>query len=71
MALFFKQVVMVKAIERFVSSNLALITAVIGASPELLLQITDDGNLFIFANRDSILFNYRLNRVVKTFPRIP
>ncbi|OWM65456.1 hypothetical protein CDL15_Pgr009046 [Punica granatum] len=35
------------------------------------LHLSSDGNLFIFANRDSILFNYRRNRVVKTFPRIP
>ncbi|PON72342.1 Glyoxal oxidase, N-terminal [Parasponia andersonii] len=35
------------------------------------LHMSSDGNLFIFANRDSILFNYRRNRVVKTFPRIP
>lgn len=35
------------------------------------LHLVSDGNLFIFANRDSILFNYRYNRVVKTFPQIP
>ncbi|KAK4803862.1 hypothetical protein SAY86_003679 [Trapa natans] len=35
------------------------------------LHLSSDGNLFIFANRDSILFNYRRNRVVKRFPRIP
>lgn len=35
------------------------------------LHLSSDGNLFIFANRDSILFNYRRNTVVKTFPRIP
>ena len=35
------------------------------------LHLSSDGNLFIFANRDSILFNYRQNRVVKNFPRIP
>lgn len=35
------------------------------------LHLSSDGNLFIFANRDSVLFNYRRNRVVKTFPRIP
>lgn len=27
--------------------------------------------MFIFANRDSILFNYRRNRVVRNYPRIP
>lgn len=35
------------------------------------LHLSSDGNLFIFANRDSVLFNYRRNKVVKTFPRIP
>lgn len=35
------------------------------------LHLSSDGNLFIFANRDSILFNFRQHRVVKTFPRIP
>ncbi|XP_031250790.1 aldehyde oxidase GLOX-like [Pistacia vera] len=35
------------------------------------LHLVSDGNLFIFANRESILFNYRMNQVVKTFPRIP
>lgn len=35
------------------------------------LHLSSDGNLFIFANRDSILLNPRRNRVIKTFPRIP
>ncbi|XP_019416269.1 PREDICTED: aldehyde oxidase GLOX-like [Lupinus angustifolius] len=35
------------------------------------LHLSSDGNLFIFANRDSILLNPRLNKVIKTFPRIP
>ncbi|KAK9277966.1 hypothetical protein L1049_027523 [Liquidambar formosana] len=35
------------------------------------LHLSSDGNLFIFANRHSILFNYRRNMVVKTFPQIP
>ena len=35
------------------------------------LHLSSDGNLFIFANRDSILLNLRRNRVIKTFPRIP
>lgn len=35
------------------------------------LHLSSDGNLFIFANRDSVLFDYRHNRVVKTFPKIP
>jgi hypothetical protein len=34
-------------------------------------HLSSDGNLFIFANRDSILLNLRHNRVIKTFPRIP
>lgn len=36
-----------------------------------ILHLSPDGHLFIFANRDSILFNYKRNKVVKTFPRIP
>ncbi|KAJ8421229.1 hypothetical protein Cgig2_034078 [Carnegiea gigantea] len=35
------------------------------------LHLSSDGRLFIFANRDSILFDYRRNTVVKTFPRMP
>ncbi|XP_058096276.1 aldehyde oxidase GLOX-like [Magnolia sinica] len=35
------------------------------------LHLSSGGNLFIFANRDSILFNYKKGRVVKTFPRMP
>lgn len=35
------------------------------------LHLSSDGHLFIFANRDSILFNYKQNKVVKNFPRIP
>ncbi|KAL5544042.1 hypothetical protein UlMin_007826 [Ulmus minor] len=35
------------------------------------LHLSSDGNLFIFANRDSILFNPRQHKVVKTFPKIP
>ncbi|XP_042487234.1 aldehyde oxidase GLOX-like, partial [Macadamia integrifolia] len=35
------------------------------------LHLSSDGNLFIFASRDSILFNYRRSRVMKTFPRMP
>jgi len=34
-------------------------------------HLSSDGNLFIFANRDSILLNLRRNKVIKTFPRIP
>ncbi|XP_023002884.1 aldehyde oxidase GLOX-like [Cucurbita maxima] len=30
-----------------------------------------DGNLFIFANNRSILFDYARNKVIKTFPAIP
>ncbi|KAL1534730.1 (methyl)glyoxal oxidase [Salvia divinorum] len=36
-----------------------------------ILHLSPDGHLFIFANTDSILFNYKRNQVVKTFPRIP
>ncbi|GLJ08369.1 hypothetical protein SUGI_0087380 [Cryptomeria japonica] len=35
------------------------------------LHLSSDGNLFIFANRDSILLDYTHNRVVRTFPRMP
>lgn len=35
------------------------------------LHLCSDGNLFIFANRDSILLDYENNVVVKTYPRIP
>ncbi|CAI9112828.1 OLC1v1013321C1 [Oldenlandia corymbosa var. corymbosa] len=35
------------------------------------LHLSSDGNIFIFANRDSILFDYKRRKVVKTYPRIP
>ncbi|XP_008793761.1 aldehyde oxidase GLOX-like [Phoenix dactylifera] len=35
------------------------------------VHVSSDGNLFIFANRDSILFDYHRHQVVKNFPRIP
>ncbi|XP_057867426.2 aldehyde oxidase GLOX-like [Cryptomeria japonica] len=35
------------------------------------LHLSSDGNLFIFANRDSILLDYKNNVVLKTFPRMP
>ncbi|KAF3334271.1 Galactose oxidase [Carex littledalei] len=35
------------------------------------VHLMPDGNLFIFANRESILFDYNNNKVVKNFPRIP
>ncbi|THF97969.1 aldehyde oxidase GLOX [Camellia sinensis] len=35
------------------------------------LHLLPDGNLFIFANRRSISFDYVNNRVVKEFPEIP
>ncbi|KAG0600257.1 hypothetical protein M758_11G019200 [Ceratodon purpureus] len=35
------------------------------------LFLNTDGNLIIFANQDCILFNYRSNSVVRTYPRIP
>ncbi|KAL3824906.1 hypothetical protein ACJIZ3_020935 [Penstemon smallii] len=36
-----------------------------------MIHLSSDGNLFVFANQDSILFNYKRNKVVKKFPRIP
>ncbi|KAI3773583.1 hypothetical protein L1987_48113 [Smallanthus sonchifolius] len=36
-----------------------------------LLHLSTDGHLFIFANRDSILFDYKRRKVVKKFPTIP
>eukprot|EP00253_Pinus_taeda_P001918 PITA_01918 len=35
------------------------------------LHLSSDGNLFIFANRDSILLDYKKNVVVKTYPTMP
>lgn len=35
------------------------------------LHLSSDGHLFIFANRDSILFDYKRRKVVKMFPKIP
>ncbi|KAJ7526523.1 hypothetical protein O6H91_16G010000 [Diphasiastrum complanatum] len=35
------------------------------------VHLIPDGNLFIFANRDSILYNYFTNTVVRTYPTIP
>lgn len=35
-----------------------------------IVHLSSDGNLFIFANMDSILFNYKQNKVVKKFPKI-
>lgn len=35
------------------------------------LHLLPDGNLFVFANKRSILFDYAQNRVVKEFPVIP
>ncbi|RWR97013.1 14-3-3 protein [Cinnamomum micranthum f. kanehirae] len=35
------------------------------------LHLSSDGNLFIFANQDSILFDYRQGNVIKTFPQLP
>ncbi|XP_057819278.2 aldehyde oxidase GLOX [Cryptomeria japonica] len=34
------------------------------------LHLSSDGNLFVFANKDSILLDYKNNRVVKTFPTL-
>ncbi|XP_075523622.1 aldehyde oxidase GLOX-like [Primulina tabacum] len=36
-----------------------------------IMHLSSDGNLFIFANRDSILFDYKRNKAVKKYPRIP
>ncbi|XP_027362783.1 aldehyde oxidase GLOX [Abrus precatorius] len=35
------------------------------------LHLLPDGNLFIFANRNSILFDYTRNRVIREFPIMP
>lgn len=35
------------------------------------LHFSSDGKIFIFANRDSILFDYKTHKVVKTLPRLP
>ncbi|KAK7284283.1 hypothetical protein RJT34_19027 [Clitoria ternatea] len=35
------------------------------------VHLLPDGNLFIFANTRSVLFDYKQNHVVKEFPRIP
>lgn len=35
------------------------------------VHLLPDGNLYIFANRDSIILNYKTNTVIKTFPTIP
>ncbi|OIW17523.1 hypothetical protein TanjilG_22635 [Lupinus angustifolius] len=35
------------------------------------LHLLPDGNLFIFANTRSVLFDYNQNRVIKEFPPIP
>ena len=35
------------------------------------VHLSTDGHLFIFANRDSILFNYHRHKVAKHFPRMP
>lgn len=35
------------------------------------VHLLPDGNLFIFANRDSVLLNYKTNTVLKHYPTIP
>ncbi|KAJ7529989.1 hypothetical protein O6H91_05G007700 [Diphasiastrum complanatum] len=35
------------------------------------VHLIPDGNLYIFANRDSILYNYKSNQVIRTYPSIP
>uniref|UniRef100_A0A0D6QT77 Galactose oxidase-like Early set domain-containing protein n=1 Tax=Araucaria cunninghamii TaxID=56994 RepID=A0A0D6QT77_ARACU len=34
-------------------------------------HLSTDGNLFIFANRDSILLDYKKNQIAQTFPTMP
>lgn len=35
------------------------------------LHLLPDGNLFVFANTKSVLFNYKRNRIERRFPAIP
>ncbi|KAG0579428.1 hypothetical protein KC19_4G098200 [Ceratodon purpureus] len=35
------------------------------------VHLSPDNNLFIFANQDSILFNYRTGKTIRNFPRLP
>ncbi|MCO5547029.1 hypothetical protein L7F22_000470 [Adiantum nelumboides] len=35
------------------------------------LHLSSDGNLFIFANKQSVLLDYKANRIVQTFPDMP
>lgn len=35
------------------------------------VHLLPDGNIYIFANRDSILLNYKTNTVLRTYPTIP
>lgn len=35
------------------------------------IHLLPDGNLYIFANRDSVLLNYNTNTVLRTYPSIP
>uniref|UniRef100_A0A7N0SVN5 Galactose oxidase n=1 Tax=Kalanchoe fedtschenkoi TaxID=63787 RepID=A0A7N0SVN5_KALFE len=49
----------------------ALETDKIRGSYYPFLHLCSDGNLFLMADRDSILYNYRRRRLVLTFPRIP
>ncbi|XP_024360071.1 aldehyde oxidase GLOX [Physcomitrium patens] len=35
------------------------------------VNLCPDGNLFIFANQDSILLDYKANKVLRKYPRIP
>ena len=34
-------------------------------------HLSSDGNLFVFANKDSILLDYKNNKVLRTFPTMP
>ncbi|GLJ08366.1 hypothetical protein SUGI_0087310 [Cryptomeria japonica] len=35
------------------------------------IHLSSDGNLFIFANKDSILLDYKNDQVIRTFPTMP
>ncbi|KAI5062416.1 hypothetical protein GOP47_0022955 [Adiantum capillus-veneris] len=53
--------------------NFLLETNVPGIENNLypFLHLSSDGNLFVFANKKSILLNYKTNQVLKTFPDLP
>ena len=56
------------------SFHLQLLSDTVTADYENLypfLHLLPDGNLFVFANRDSIMLDYVNDKVVKNFPTIP